>query len=61
MATEALVTRGHEQADTVVGQHTLLHGETLLVLATHDLEHIALRRGGKADLGGQLGLLFHHA
>ena len=42
VATEARVARGHQQAHTLVGQHTLPHGETLLVLATHDLEHVAL-------------------
>lgn len=42
IATEALIARGHEQADAVVGQDTLLHGKALLVLAAHNLEDIAL-------------------
>lgn len=42
IATEALVARGHQQTHTQVGEHTLLHGEALLVLATHDLEDVAL-------------------
>lgn len=42
VAAEALVARGHQQAHAQVGQHTLLHGETLLVLAAHDLEDVAL-------------------
>jgi len=41
---EALVSRRHEQAHTHVGEHTLLHGKTLLVLATHDFEDVALRK-----------------
>jgi hypothetical protein len=43
VSAEALVTGGHQQADAVVGQHTLLHAEALLVLATHDLEDVALQ------------------
>jgi len=42
VTTEALVSRAHEEADTLVGENTLLHGETLLVLATHNLEDVAL-------------------
>lgn len=42
IAAEARVTRGHKHAHATSGQHTLLHGETLLVLATLDLEDIAL-------------------
>mmetsp|Transcript_6440 Transcript_6440/g.7399 ORF Transcript_6440/g.7399 Transcript_6440/m.7399 type:complete len:217 (-) Transcript_6440:224-874(-) len=39
---EALSVPGHEKTDTSWGEHTLLHGETLLVLATSDLEDVAL-------------------
>mmetsp|Transcript_25586 Transcript_25586/g.71551 ORF Transcript_25586/g.71551 Transcript_25586/m.71551 type:complete len:213 (-) Transcript_25586:112-750(-) len=42
MSKHAWVARGHEQPDTQIGHHTLPHGETLLVLATHDLEDVAL-------------------
>lgn len=39
-------TRGftsvHKELNTSLGQDTLLHGETLLVAATHDLKHIPL-------------------
>ena len=37
---EAGVAWGHEEAHTTGYQHTLLHGEALLVLATHDLEDV---------------------
>lgn len=36
------VAVGEEEADTVGGQDTLLHGETLLVVATGDAEDVAL-------------------
>ena len=42
VAAEALVAWGHEQSHTSIGQHTLLHGEALLVTPTHNLEYIAL-------------------
>jgi len=42
IAAEAGVSGGHEHLDTAVGENTLLHGETLLVLATLDFEDIAL-------------------
>lgn len=45
IAPEALVSRGHEQAHTKVGQHALLHGEALLVLSSHDLENVTLQKG----------------
>merc|ERR1719443_712638 len=31
-----------EQTNTLVGQHTLLHGESLLVVASSDAENVAL-------------------
>ena len=50
-----------------VGEHTLLHGEALLVLATHDLEDVALellrtgsgssRRGSGEMAGGRRGVM----
>mmetsp|Transcript_37677 Transcript_37677/g.83909 ORF Transcript_37677/g.83909 Transcript_37677/m.83909 type:complete len:280 (+) Transcript_37677:192-1031(+) len=39
---EALITAAHQQLNAQVGQNTLLHGKTLLVLATSDLEDVAL-------------------
>lgn len=41
-STIAALTLGEEQANTVVQQDTLLHGETLLVVTTGDLENVAL-------------------
>lgn len=38
----ARVAGGEQQADTVGGHDTLLHGETLLVVAAGDLEDVAL-------------------
>lgn len=40
--TVARSTLGEEQLDTVGQQNTLLHGETLLVVSTSDLEDVAL-------------------
>lgn len=37
-----------EQAHALSGQHSLLHGETLLVVSSRDLEHIALEVISKA-------------
>jgi len=48
ITAEARVTRGHEDAHTARGEDTLLHGETLLVLATHDLEDVALELFAKS-------------
>ena len=42
-----LVTLLEEQSDSLVGQHALLHSETLLVVAACDLEHISLELVGK--------------
>lgn len=42
-ATEAAVTRLHQQPDTAWDQDTLLHGEPLLVLAAHDLENVPVK------------------
>ena len=53
VATEALVTGGHQEADAAVREHTLLHGETLLVLAAHDLEDVALQDHTKSRWGQQ--------
>ena len=39
---EAGITRLHEQVHPVLCEDTLLHGEALLVLPTHDLEDIPL-------------------
>ena len=33
---------GKQQAHTAVGQHTLLHGEALLVITSADAHHVAL-------------------
>ncbi len=38
----ARVASGEQEADTVGGHDTLLHGETLLVVAAGDLEDVAL-------------------
>ena len=43
VAPEALLAGAHEQAHALVGQHTLLHAESLLIVSTHDLEDVALR------------------
>jgi len=53
---EAGGTPGHKEADTSGDEHTLLHGETLLVLTTVDLEDVALEILSKAitlNLSGQ--------
>jgi hypothetical protein len=42
VAAEAARALGHEQEDTLVGEDTLLHAETLLVVTTHDLEDVTL-------------------
>jgi hypothetical protein len=42
VTAEARVTRGHENLHTSSGEDTLLHRETLLVLATLDLKNVAL-------------------
>ncbi len=42
VAPEAGVAWSHEEAHTAGHQHSLLHGETLLVLASHDLEDVPL-------------------
>ncbi len=41
-APEAAVARLHQQLHAPRHQHTLLHGEALLILPAHDLEHVAL-------------------
>lgn len=46
----------HEEADTAVGENTLLHRETLLVLATHDLEDIALELLHAQGEGGGMSI-----
>lgn len=38
------VALAEQQAHTTVGQHTLLHGETLLVVASADAHHITLKK-----------------
>merc|ERR1711976_579431 len=56
VAEHAGVTGGHEQPDALVGHDTLAHGETLLVLAAHDLEDVALEllaEGVALDLLGK--------
>ena len=40
--TVAGVSLAEQQAHTAVGQHTLLHGEALLVVASADAHHITL-------------------
>ena len=42
IATEAGVAWRHQQVHAAGSQDTLLHGEALLVLATHDLEDVPL-------------------
>lgn len=42
--TVAGVALAEQQAHTTVGQHTLLHGEALLVVASADAHHIALQK-----------------
>jgi len=42
MALEARRVAAHQQAHAVVGNHALLHRETLLVAAPGDLEHVPL-------------------
>ena len=42
ISPETLGAAAHEQADTLVGENTLLHAEALLVIASHDLEDVAL-------------------
>eukprot|EP00955_Chlamydomonas_euryale_P071804 361200-Chlamydomonas_euryale.AAC.16 len=44
VAAEALLADGHKQAHTLIGQHALAHAKALLVVATHDLEDVALHR-----------------
>lgn len=44
-----------EKADTSRSKHTLLHGETLLVTASHDLEYIALEFFAKSITTDFLG------
>lgn len=41
--TVAGVTLAEQQTHTAVGQHTLLHGEALLVIASADAHHITLK------------------
>lgn len=41
--TEAGVARSHEEADAARHQHSLLHGEALLVVAAGDFEDVALK------------------
>lgn len=40
---ETGVTFGQQQFDTSICQHTLLHGESLLVVAARDAHNVALR------------------
>lgn len=42
--TVAGVALAEQQAHTAVGQHALLHGEALLVIATTDAHHITLQK-----------------
>ncbi len=42
--TVAGVALAEQQAHTAVGQHTLLHGEALLVVASADAHHITLQK-----------------
>lgn len=42
--TVAGVALAEQQAHTAVGQHTLLHGEALLVIASADAHHITLQK-----------------
>jgi hypothetical protein len=54
----ARVAVGEEKADTRGAEDTLLHGETLLVVAAGDLEDVALplvAEGVARDLGAHLG------
>lgn len=45
--TVAGVALAKQQAHTAVGQHTLLHGEALLVVASADAHHITLQKQRK--------------
>ena len=40
--SEAGIAWGHQQVHTILCEHTLLHWESLLILAAHDFEDIAL-------------------
>jgi hypothetical protein len=40
----AAVSLRQEQTHTAVGQHTLLHGEALFVVASSDAENVTLNR-----------------
>lgn len=42
--TVAGVTLAKQQAHTTIGQYTLLHGKTLLVVASADAHHISLEK-----------------
>lgn len=42
--TVAGVSLAKQQAHATVGQHTLLHGETLLVVASADAHHVSLEK-----------------
>lgn len=42
VSKEALLTRWHEDANSVGSQNTLLHRKTLLVLSTHDFKDVTL-------------------
>lgn len=42
--TVAGVSLAKQQAHATVGQHTLLHGKTLLVVASADAHHVSLEK-----------------
>jgi hypothetical protein len=49
----AIFTSGHQELHTALSENPLLHWETLLVAATHDLEYVTLELVSKlitADL-----------
>ena len=51
----ARVTVGEEEADTVVGEDTLLHGETLLVVSSSNTENVTLPLIAELVSGNFLG------
>lgn len=58
--TVAGVALAEEQAHTTGGQHTLLHGETLLVVASADAHYIALQKHrAVCCFTSFLGISFH--
>jgi hypothetical protein len=55
-ASQTGFTSGHQELDTALSKNSLLHGETLFVATSHDLEDIPLELISElvtADLLGQ--------